>query len=124
MKEELPMNVEDQLITLIKGVADLGSKVEDVRKSVDEMKEISKTVNAHATRIGQIEESLKRGAQKFDKLDTAIEKLDGRIDTLERAEGEKAKLKLQTVGQYVLIAIVGAIVANIPTIINALSGGQ
>lgn len=118
------MNVEDQLITLIKGVADLGSKVEDVRKSVDEMKEISQTVNAHATRIGQIEESLKRGTQKFDKIDTALGKLDGRIDTLEKAEGEKAKLKLQTVGQYVLTAIVGAIIANIPTIINALSGGQ
>lgn len=122
MKEEPPMNVEDQLITLIKGVADLGSKVEDVRKSVDEMKEISQTVNAHATRIGQIEESLKRGTQKFDKIDTVLNKLDGRIDTLEKAEGEKAKLKLQTVGQYVLTAIVGAIIANIPTIINTLGG--
>lgn len=118
--KELPMNVEEQLITLIKGVADLGSKVEDVRKSVDEMKEISKTVSAHATRIGQIEESLKRGEAKFDKLDRTLEKYDARIDNLEKAEGEKAKLKLQTVGQYVLIAIVGAIVANIPTIINAL----
>lgn len=120
--EELPMNVEEQLITLIKGVADLGSKVEDVRKSVDEMKEISKTVSAHATRIGQMEESLKRGEAKFDKLDRTLEKYDARIDALEKADGEKAKLKLQTVGQYILIAVVGAIVANIPTIINALGG--
>ena len=114
------MNVEEQLITLIKGVADLTSKVDSVQKSVDDMKEISKTVSAHATRIGQMEESLKRGAQKFDKVDAKLDKVDARLDALEKADGEKAKLKIQTVGQYVLIAIVGAIVANIPTIINAL----
>ena len=114
------MNVEEQLITLIKGVADLTSKVDSVQKSVDDMKEISKTVSAHATRIGQMEESLKRGTQKFDKVDAKLDRVDARLDALEKADGEKAKLKVQTVGQYVLIAIVGAIVANIPTIINAL----
>lgn len=118
--KELPMNVEEQLITLIKGVSDLTSKVESVQKSVDDMRDMTKTVSAHATRIGQIEESLKRGNQKFDKIDDKFDKIDTRIDTLEKAEGEKAKLKIQTVGQYVLIAAVGAIVANIPTIINAL----
>lgn len=120
--EELPMNVEEQLITLIKGVADLGSKVEDVRKSVDEMKEISKTVSAHATRIGQMEESLKRGAAKFDKIDAALEKLDGRIDTLEKAEGEKAKATVSAVAKYVLVAIVGAILSCAPMIISNLGG--
>lgn len=124
MKEELPMNVEEQLLKLVEGVAALNTKVDGVQKSVDEMKEMSKIVAAHGTAIGKIEESLKRGSAKFDKIDTVLDKLDGRIDTLEKAEGEKAKLKLQTVGQYVLIAVVGAIVANIPTIINALSGGQ
>lgn len=116
------MNVEEQLITLIKGVADLGSKVEDVRKSVDEMKEISKTVSAHATRIGQIEESLKRGNQKFDKIDSTFEKVDARLDKLERAEGDKAKETIATVAKYVLVAVVGAILSCGPMILNALGG--
>lgn len=122
--KELPMNVEDQLITLIKGVADLGSKVEDVRRSVDEMKEISKTVSAHATKIGQIEESLKRGEAKFDKMDATLEKLDTRIDTLEKAEGNKAKETIATVTKYVLVAVVGAILSCGPMILNALAGGK
>lgn len=122
MTKEQAMNVEEQLIELIKGVSDLNSKVDTVQKSVDDMKEMAKTIAAHGTKIGQIEESLKRGDAKFDKLDVKLEKVDARLDQLEKADGEKAKLKLQTVGQYVLIAVVGAIVANIPTIINALGG--
>ena len=122
MTKEQTMNVEEQLIELIKGVSDLNSKVDTVQKSVDDMKEMAKTIAAHGTKLGQIEESLKRGDAKFDKLDAKFEKVDARLDQLEKADGEKAKLKLQTVGQYVLIAVVGTIVANIPTIINALGG--
>ena len=111
------MNVEEQLITLIKGVSDLTAKIEEVQKSVDDMREMSKTVSVHATRLGQIEESLQRGNKKFDKI-------EDRLTILEKAEGEKAKTRLQTVGQYMLTALVGAIIANIPTIINALGGGR
>lgn len=120
--EELPMNVEEQLIELIKGVSDLNSKVDTVQKSVDDMRDMAKTLSAHGTAIGKIEESLKRGEAKFDKIDTKFDKVDARLDALEKADGEKAKLKIQTVGQYVLIAVVGAILANIPTIVNALGG--
>lgn len=118
--KELPMNVEEQLIELIKGVSDLNSKVDSVQRAVDDMRDMAKTITAHGTAIGKIEESLKRGDSKFDKLEQKFDKLENRVDTLERADGEKAKLKIQTVGQYILIAVVGAIVANIPTIINAL----
>lgn len=118
--EELPMNVEEQLITLIKGVSDLTAKVDSVQKSVDEMKEMSKTVAAHGTAIGKIEESLKRGEAKFDKVDATLEKLDSRIDKLEKAEGEKAKETVATVVKYVLVAIVGAILSCTPMIINSL----
>lgn len=120
--EELPMNVEEQLIELIRGVSDLNAKVDTVQKSVDDMRDMAKTITAHGTAIGKIEESLKRGEVKFDKIDTKLDKVDARLDALEKADGEKAKLRMQTVGQYVLIAIVGAIVANIPTIINTLGG--
>lgn len=109
----MAMNVEEQLITLIKGVSDLTSKVDSVQKSIDDMKEVSKQVSRHTTRIEQIEESLKRGQMRFDKI-------DDRLIALEKAEGEKAKTRIQTVGQYVLIAFVGAIVSNIPVIISAL----
>lgn len=120
--EELPMNAEEQLLKLVEGVASLNTKVDGVQKSVDEMKEMSKTVAAHGTAIGKIEESLKRGAQKFDKIDAAIEKLDGRIDTLEKAEGEKAKATVSAVAKYVLVAIVGAILSCAPMIISNLGG--
>lgn len=122
MKEELPMNAEEQLLKLVEGVASLNTKVDGVQKSVDEMKEMSKTVAAHGTAIGKIEESLKRGAAKFDRIDATIEKLEKRIDVLEKAEGEKAKATVAAIVKYVLVAFAGAIVANLSTIINTLGG--
>lgn len=122
MKEELPMNAEEQLLKLVEGVASLNTKVDGVQKSVDEMKEMSKTVAAHGTAIGKIEESLKRGSAKFDRIETTIEKLEKRIDVLEKAEGEKAKATVAAIVKYVLVAFAGAIVANLSTIINTLGG--
>lgn len=122
MKEELPMNAEEQLLKLVEGVASLNTKVDGVQKSVDEMKEMSKTVAAHGTAIGKIEESLKRGSAKFDRIDATIEKLEKRIDVLEKAEGEKAKATVAAIVKYVLVAFAGAIVANLSTIINTLGG--
>lgn len=120
--KELPMNVEEQLITLIRGVSDLSSKVDSIQKSVDDMRDMAKTISAHGSKIGQIEESLKRGEAKFDKLDATLEKLDTRIDKLEKAEGEKAKETVATVAKYVLVAIVGAILSCTPMILNSLGG--
>lgn len=122
MKEELLMNAEEQLLKLVEGVASLNTKVDGVQKSVDEMKEMSKTVAAHGTAIGKIEESLKRGSAKFDRIDATIEKLEKRIDVLEKAEGEKAKATVAAIVKYVLVAFAGAIVANLSTIINTLGG--
>lgn len=122
--KELPMNVEEQLIELIKGVSDLNSKVDSVQKSVDDMRDMAKTIASHGTKIGQLEESLKRGAAKFDKIDAALDKVDARLDTLEKAEGEKAKATISTVGKYVLVAVVGAILSCGPMILSALAGGN
>lgn len=115
--EELPMNVEEQLITLIKGVSDLSSKVDSIQRSVDDMREMAKTLTTHGTKIGQLEESLKR-------METHLDKMDGRVDTLEKAEGEKAKATISTVGKYVLVAVVGAILSCGPMILSALAGGK
>ena len=120
--EELPMNVEEQLIELIKGVSDLNSKVDTVQKSVDDMRDMAKTLSAHGTAIGKIEESLKRGETKFDKIDTKLDKVDARLDALEKADGDKAKETISTVVKYILVAVVGAILSCAPMIISALGG--
>ena len=122
--EELPMNVEEQLIELIKGVSDLNSKVDTVQKSVDDMKEMAQTISAHGTAIGKIEESLKRGEAKFDKIDAKFDKVDARLDDLEKMDGNKAKETVQTVTKYILVAVVGAILSCGPMIISALAGGK
>ena len=115
------MNQEEQLIKLIEGVSTLTAKVDSVQKSVDDMKTIAATVASHGNAIGKIEESLKRGDVKFDKLEARLDKMDARIDQMERAEGEKAKNVLKTVSQYLLVAVLGAIVSNIPTLIQSLA---
>lgn len=115
------MNPEEQLIKLIEGVSTLTAKVDSVQKSVDDMKTIAATVASHGNAIGKIEESLRRGNTKFDKLDERLNKIDARIDRLEREEGEKAKSILKTVSQYLLAAVLGAIVSNIPILIQSLA---
>lgn len=116
------MNVEEQLIKLIDGVSSLTAKVDSVQQSVDALKEMQSRVTAHDTKLEGIAASLQRGNQKFDKIDQRFDKVDARIDKLEQAEGAKAKDTLKTIGNYILIAVVGAVVANIPNIINALGG--
>lgn len=117
--KELPMNVEEQLITLIKGVSDLSAKVDSIQDSIKGMPQL---LQKHDTRLDQIEASLKRGQQKFDKIDAAYEKLEKRVDDLEKAEGEKAKATISTVAKYVLVAVVGAILSCAPMVISALGG--
>lgn len=119
MKEELSMNVEEQLITLIKSVSDVSAKVDSIQDSIKGMPQL---LQKHDTRLDQIEGSLKRGATKFDKIESAFEKLEHRVDALEKADGEKAKATVRTVVRYIGVAIIGAIIANIPSIINSLGG--
>ena len=111
------MNVEEQLIELVKVVSDLCPKVDTIQKAVEGVPQL---LQKHDTRLDQIEGSLARGNQKFDKIDNRFDKIDARIDKLEQADGDKAKNVLKTIGNYLLVALLGAVVASLPTIINAL----
>ena len=113
------MNVEEQLIELVKVVSDLSPKVDAIQKAVDGVPQL---LQKHDTRLDQIESSLQRGNQKFDKIEARFDKIDTRIDKLEQADGAKAKNVLRTIGNYVLVAVVAAILANISDIINVLGG--
>ena len=115
------INVTEQLLTLVKSVGELTSKVDNVQQKLDEIGKVQERVSSHDTKLEQIGLSLQRGEQRFLKMDEKFDKLDARMDKLEQAEGNKAKDTIQRIWQYILIAIVGAIIANIPTIIQSLS---
>lgn len=111
------MNVEEQLIELVKIVSDIVPKVDTIQKAVDGVPQL---LQKHDTRLDQIENSLQRGNQKFDKIAERFDKVDARIDKLEQADGDKAKSVLRTIGNYLLVAIAAAVLSNIPAIINVL----
>lgn len=118
------MEMDDQLLELVKAVGNLTSKVDSVQKTLEEMRSMQLRVNTHDSQIEQMKLSLQRGEQRFLKIDEKFDKLDTRIDKLEQASGEAAKDTLKRIWQYVLIALVGAIVSNIPTIIQTLAGAH
>jgi len=118
------MELNDQLIELNKSVGTLTTKVDSMQKTLEEMRSMQLRVNTHDTQIDSMKLSLQRGEQRFLKMDEKFDKLDTRIDKLEQASGEAAKDTLKRIWQYVLIALVGAIVSNIPTIIQTLAGAR
>lgn len=114
MAESKSTTLTDQMMLLIKSVGELAAKVDTVQVTLKDMKDIPLRLQAHDSRLQQIEESLKRGNQKFEKYDE-------RIDALERKEGERSTDILKKIGYCALIAIVSAIISNIPTIIQTLA---
>lgn len=118
------MDTNEQLIELVKEVSDLSAKIDGVQRTLEDVKNIQNRVTTHDTKIEQMALSLQRGEQRFLKMDEKFDKLDTRIDKLEQASGEAAKDTLKRIWQYVLIALVGAIVSNIPTIIQTLAGAR
>lgn len=118
------MELNDQLIELNKSVGTLTTKVDSMQKTLEEMRNMQLQVNTHDTQIDSMKLSLQRGEQRFLKIDEKFDKLGVRIDKLEQASGEAAKDTLKRIWQYVLIALMGAIVSNIPTIIQTLAGAH
>ena len=112
------INVTEQILTLVKGVSELTSKVDAIQTS---LKDVPQRISVHDTRLDQIEISLQRGNQRFTKMDDKFDKFDARLDKLEQAEGEKAKTTMTTIRNYIITALAGAVLSNIPTIISALS---
>ena len=110
--------MEDTMLKLVQAVSELTTKVDAIQEDIKGMPML---LQKHDTRLDQIDISLQRGNQKFEKIDNKFDKLDERLDKLEQADGEKAKSTLRTICSYGLTALLGAIVANIPTIINSLA---
>lgn len=105
--------MESKIMQLCEGVASLNTKIDTMQKDIDDMKKIQTTVSSHTAHLEQIDISLQRGNQKFSKMEDKFDAIDARLDKLEKAEGERAKSIVQTVGKYLLTAACGFITAAV-----------
>lgn len=105
--------MEEKILQLCEGVSSINAKIDTMQKDLDAVKVVQNTVTAHTTHLEQIDISLQRGNQKFQKMDDHLDKVDGRLDKLEQIEGEKAKSLIRTVGQYLLTAAIGFIISAV-----------
>lgn len=112
------INPIEEVLKLVDAVGKLSAKVDSIQA---DLKGMPALIQRHDSRLDQIDLSLQRGNQKFTKIEERLEKYDARIDKLEQLDGEKAKNTIRIVSQYVLVAIAGAIITNIPAIISALA---
>lgn len=115
------INLTEQLLTLVKAVGELTTKMDTVQQKLDDISKIQEKVSSHDIRLDQITLNLQRGDQRFLKIDEKFDKIYQRLDKIEHAEGDQAKDTLRRIWQYILIAVVGAVVSNIPTIIQSLA---
>lgn len=91
------------------------SSMEKLDKKLDELTEQGKDILVVKLKQEQLEQQL----TNLKNDNTAIEL---RISTLEGAEGKRAKRVILKAGNYILVAILGAIMANIHNIIISLGG--
>lgn len=105
--------MESKILQLCEGVAAINSKMDAMQRDIDDVKKIQSTVSTHTTKLEQIDASLQRGNQKFSKIEDKMDKFDGRLDALEKAEGERAKSVLKTVGTYLLTSACSFVIAAV-----------
>lgn len=99
-------DTQTTLQELLKVTSKLVGQVESIDKRMDKIESVVMNDVRQDERLASIELSLKRGNDKFQTL-------EGRINALEDADGNKAKNILKSVGNYILTAVLGFIVASV-----------
>lgn len=128
-QQEITVNVDEKILALLEVTTKLSSQMDGLEKNVDkmnvrlnELEHLTKNDATQDLRITNIQESLRRGVEKFDKLSKRDDALEEEINQLKEAEGKRAKETIQRVAQYVLMAIVGAVLSSIPVWLNKIGG--
>lgn len=100
------MNVEETLVQLLQTNSKLLAQVEAMDCRLSKIESVVSNDIRQDERLAQVESSLRRGNEKFAKIEK-------RLDALEDADGNKAKSVLKTVGNYLLTAAMGFIAAAV-----------
>lgn len=90
-------STDDTLIQLLKLTSQLSEKVDNMDKRMDKIESVVTNDVRQDQRLESIESSLKRGNEKFARIEE-------RLNALEDVEGDKAKRIVHTVGNYLLTA--------------------
>lgn len=104
---------ENTIIELLRNTSKLTMQVQMLNEQIDHLSNIATNDIKQDQLISNIEESLRRGNEKFKRI-------DDRLTVLENEKNERARNILSIVWRYILTAIVGAIIANVGNIIAAL----
>ena len=104
---------ENTIVELLRNTSKLTMQVQMLNEQISKLGDVTTNDIRQDQRIASIEESLHRGNEKFREL-------SDRIDALEDEKNARARNILNIVWRYILTAIVGAVIANIGNIINAL----
>lgn len=113
---------DNELVELARNVGAMNQQLigiqnsmEKLDKKLNELTEQGKDILAVKLKQEQLEQVL------IDLKNKNID-IELRISTLEGAEGKRAKGIMSKAGNYLLVAVLGAIVANIHSIIAVLGG--
>lgn len=104
---------ENTIVELLRNTSKLTMQVQMLNEQISHLSDIATNDVKQDQRISNIEESLRRGNEKFKRT-------DDRLAALENEKNERARNILTVVWRYILTAIVGAIIANTGNIIAAL----
>ena len=104
---------ENTIIELLRNTSKLTMQVQMLNEQIDHLSNIATNDIKQDQLISNMAESLRRGNEKFKRI-------DDRLTALENEKNERARNILSIVWRYILTAIVGAIIANVGNIIAAL----
>lgn len=99
-------DTENTLQELLKVTSKLVGQVDSIDKRMDKIENVVMNDVRQDERLSSIEQSLRRGNEKFSSIES-------RLNSLEDADGNKAKGVLKVVGSYVLTTLLSFCIAAI-----------
>lgn len=114
------INVTEKIMQLVEQQSKMSTQVDSLTKAVeamdaklDKMDKLIKNDAVQDTKLVSLESDI-------TAAHTKIRKLEDRVQSIEQSGAQKAKQLVMTIGKYVGVAIIGAVIANAKDIIKLI----
>lgn len=114
------INVTEQIMDLVKITSQLSTKVDNLDSKVDSMNIQLGNMSALVKNDAKQDSKIQQLETDCSKAHEKIRAIEGRIMKLEQSGAQRAKDILVSVGKYVGVAIIGAVLANIKDILKLI----